>query len=68
VGALVTFALIQLQAVVAPLPSFPVIYASGFLFGTLWGGLLAWLSVLVSATLCFGLARRWGRLPWSSVS
>lgn len=58
---LVTFALIQVQAVLAPLPSFPIIYASGLLFGTLWGGLLSWVSVLVSAALCFGLARRWGR-------
>jgi uncharacterized membrane protein YdjX (TVP38/TMEM64 family) len=58
---LVAFALIQLQAVVAPLPSFPVIYANGLLFGTFWGGLLSWISVLVSAALCFGLARRWGR-------
>ena len=55
------FVLIQVQAVAAPLPSFPVVYASGLLFGTLWGGLLAWVSVLVSAALCFGLARRWGR-------
>jgi len=57
----VAFALIQLQAVVAPLPSFPVIYANGLLFGTLWGGLLSWASVLVSAALCFALARLWGR-------
>jgi uncharacterized membrane protein YdjX (TVP38/TMEM64 family) len=58
---LVTFILIQVQAVAAPLPAFPVIYASGLLFGTVWGGLLSWVSVLVSAALCFGLARRWGR-------
>jgi uncharacterized membrane protein YdjX (TVP38/TMEM64 family) len=58
---MVAFALIQIQALVAPLPSFPVIYANGLLFGTLWGGLLSWVSVLVSAALCFGLARRWGR-------
>lgn len=57
----VAFALIQLQAVLAPLPSFPVIYANGLLFGTVWGGVLSWVSVLVSAALCFGLARRWGR-------
>ena len=55
------FLLIQVQAVLAPLPSFPVVYATGFLFGTFWGGLLSWISVLVSAALCFGLARRWGR-------
>ncbi len=58
---IVAFALIQIQALVAPLPSFPVIYANGLLFGTLWGGLLSWVSVLVSAALCFGLARCWGR-------
>jgi uncharacterized membrane protein YdjX (TVP38/TMEM64 family) len=58
---IVAFALIQVQALVAPLPSFPVIYANGLLFGTLWGGLLSWVSVLVSAALCFGLARCWGR-------
>ncbi len=38
-----------------------MVYATGFLFGTFWGGLLSWISVLVSAALCFGLARRWGR-------
>lgn len=58
---IVAFLLLQLQAVVAPLPSFPVVYANGLLFGTLWGGLLSWVSVLVSAALCFALARRWGR-------
>ena len=58
---IVAFALIQIQAVLAPLPSFPVIYANGLLFGTFWGGLLSWVSVLVSAALCFGLARLWGR-------
>jgi uncharacterized membrane protein YdjX (TVP38/TMEM64 family) len=55
------FGLIQIQALLAPLPSFPVIYANGLLFGTFWGGLLSWVSVLVSAALCFGLARLWGR-------
>jgi len=56
-----TFVLIQFQAVFAPLPSFPVIYAAGFLFGTFWGGLLSWVSGLASAALCFSLARRFGR-------
>lgn len=58
---LVSFALVQLQAIVAPLPSFPLMYANGLLFGTLWGGLLSWVSILVSALLCFGLARGFGR-------
>lgn len=58
---LVSVALIQVQAVVAPLPSLPLMYANGLLFGTLWGGLLSWASILASAVLCFGLARLWGR-------
>jgi len=58
---LVSAALVQVQAVVAPLPSFPLMYANGLLFGTLWGGLLSWASILLSAVLCFGLARAFGR-------
>lgn len=58
---LVSFALVQLQAIAAPLPSFPLVYANGLLYGTLRGGLLSWASVLVSAVLCFGLARLAGR-------
>lgn len=46
----------QVQALVAPLPAFPLMYANGLLFGTLWGGLLSWASILVPAVLCFGLA------------
>jgi uncharacterized membrane protein YdjX (TVP38/TMEM64 family) len=53
--------LVQVQAVVAPLPSFPLMYANGLLFGTWWGGLLSWVSILLSAVLCFGLARLCGR-------
>jgi uncharacterized membrane protein YdjX (TVP38/TMEM64 family) len=58
---LASFAFVQLQAIVAPLPSFPLVYANGLLYGTLWGGLLSWASVLTSALLCFGLARLAGR-------
>ncbi len=58
---LVSAALTQLQAVIAPLPSFPLMYANGLLYGTWWGGLLSWASILVSAALCFGLARLVGR-------
>ena len=58
---LVSCALMQLQAVLAPLPSFPIMYVNGLLFGTLWGGLLSWVSLLLSAVLCFALARLFGR-------
>jgi uncharacterized membrane protein YdjX (TVP38/TMEM64 family) len=58
---LVSVGLIQLQALVAPLPSFPLMYANGLLFGTWWGGLLSWSGILLSAMLCFGLGRLFGR-------
>jgi uncharacterized membrane protein YdjX (TVP38/TMEM64 family) len=58
---LVSAALIQVQAVIAPLPSFPLMYVNGLLFGTWWGGLLSWVSILLSAVLCFGLGRLFGR-------
>jgi uncharacterized membrane protein YdjX (TVP38/TMEM64 family) len=58
---LVSAGLVQLQALVAPLPSFPLTYANGLLFGTWWGGVLSWTSILLSALLCFGLARLFGR-------
>ncbi len=58
---LVSAALIQVQAIIAPLPSFPLMYVNGLLFGTWWGGLLSWASILLSAVLCFGLGRLFGR-------
>lgn len=58
---LVLAGLMILQAIVAPLPSSPVTYVNGLLFGFWWGGLLSWASALVAAAICFGLARRFGR-------
>jgi uncharacterized membrane protein YdjX (TVP38/TMEM64 family) len=58
---LVSVLLMQVQALLAPLPSFPLTYANGLLFGTIRGGLLSWGSVLLSAILCFSLARAFGR-------
>jgi uncharacterized membrane protein YdjX (TVP38/TMEM64 family) len=57
----VSAALMLGQAVLAPLPAFPLMYANGLLFGALWGGVLSWGSLLLSAVLCFGLARLFGR-------
>jgi uncharacterized membrane protein YdjX (TVP38/TMEM64 family) len=51
---LVSAALMILQAVLAPLPSSPVTYLNGLLFGLWWGGLLSWASALVAAAICFG--------------
>ncbi|MEM8952737.1 MAG: VTT domain-containing protein [Verrucomicrobiota bacterium] len=47
--------------IVLPLPSTVVISALGYLYGALWGGLIAALGSMLSAGLAYGLCRTWGR-------
>lgn len=54
-------ALMLLQTVVAPLPSSPVTFANGLVFGVWWGALLSWASGLAGAAVAFGLSRAFGR-------
>lgn len=54
-------ALMLLQTLVAPLPSSPITFANGLVFGVWWGALLSWASALGSAALAFGLSRAFGR-------
>ncbi|HHZ8700442.1 TPA: TVP38/TMEM64 family protein [Klebsiella quasipneumoniae] len=56
-AALVSFALMILQAIVAPLPAFLITLANAALFGAFWGGTLSWFSAMVGAGLCFCIAR-----------
>lgn len=60
-AALVSFALMILQAIVAPLPAFLITLANAALFGAFWGGALSWFSAMVGAGLCFCIARALGR-------
>lgn len=60
-AAAVSFFLMILQAIVAPLPAFLITFANASLFGAFWGGVLSWTSSMVGAALCFYLARRLGR-------
>ncbi|WP_434641821.1 TVP38/TMEM64 family protein [Klebsiella sp. I138] len=60
-AALVSFALMILQAIVAPLPAFLITFANASLFGALWGGALSWVSAMAGAALCFFIARVLGR-------
>ena len=53
--------LMLLQTVVAPLPSSPVTFANGLVFGVWWGALLSWASALAAAAVAFGLSRAFGR-------
>ena len=60
-GPLVLIALLVVQAVVAPLPSPPLLMAAGLVYGPLLGFGIGWLGLLLGAGACFGLARGLGR-------
>ncbi|MDQ3699480.1 MAG: TVP38/TMEM64 family protein [Chloroflexota bacterium] len=57
----VSFLLMVVQSVAAPLPAFVITIANGLLFGAFWGTVLSWSSAMVGAALCFGIARALGR-------
>ncbi|HEC3291536.1 TPA: TVP38/TMEM64 family protein, partial [Escherichia coli] len=60
-AAVVSFLLMILQAIAAPLPAFLITFANASLFGAFWGGLLSWTSSMAGAALCFFIARVMGR-------
>jgi len=60
-AAAVSFFLMILQALVAPLPAFLITFANASLFGAFWGGVLSWTSAMAGAALCFYIARILGR-------
>ncbi|MCS2162905.1 TVP38/TMEM64 family protein [Scandinavium sp. H11S7] len=60
-AATVSFFLMILQAIVAPLPAFLITFANASLFGAFWGGVLSWTSAMAGAALCFYIARILGR-------
>ena len=54
---LVSFALMIMQCIVAPLPAFVITLANAGLFGWWQGALLSWVSSLAGASTCFYMAR-----------
>ena len=60
-AAVVSFLLMILQAIAAPLPAFLITFANASLFGAFWGGLLSWTSSMAGAALCYFIARVMGR-------
>src|SRR5437867_8754854 len=60
-GSLALIALLVAQAVVAPLPSPPLLMAAGFVYGPWLGFGIGWFGLLLGASACFGLARAFGR-------
>lgn len=57
----VSFLLMVLQSVMAPLPAFLITFANANLFGWWQGTILSWSSAMAGAMLCFILARWLGR-------
>ena len=49
------------QAIIAPLPANVVTITNGLVFGPVWGAFLSWITTLIGASLCFLLARNFGK-------
>jgi uncharacterized membrane protein YdjX (TVP38/TMEM64 family) len=57
----VSFLLMTLQSLIAPLPAFIITFANAGLFGWVNGALLSWSSAMAGAALCFFIAKYLGR-------
>lgn len=53
--------LMVFQSVVAPLPAFVITFTNGLLFGAFWGTVLSWSSAMAGASVCYAIARVYGR-------
>lgn len=57
----VSFLLMVLQSLIAPLPAFIITFSNAALFGWVKGAILSWSSAMVGAALCYAIARIYGR-------
>jgi uncharacterized membrane protein YdjX (TVP38/TMEM64 family) len=57
----VSFLLMVIQSVAAPLPAFIITFANAGLFGWIKGAILSWSSAMAGAALCYAIARIYGR-------
>ncbi|MTI48761.1 TVP38/TMEM64 family protein [Sporosalibacterium faouarense] len=57
----ISFFLMVFQSVAAPLPAFLITFANAGLFGWIKGAILSWASAMAGATLCFYIAKLYGR-------
>lgn len=60
-AAVVSFMLMILQSIAAPLPAFLITFANANLFGWWQGAILSWASAMAGAAICFYIARILGR-------
>ncbi|MTI65335.1 MAG: TVP38/TMEM64 family protein [Firmicutes bacterium] len=58
---IVSFSLMIFQSIAAPLPAFLITFANAGLFGFIKGAMLSWISAMAGATLCFYIAKFYGR-------
>ncbi|WP_330408637.1 TVP38/TMEM64 family protein [Romboutsia weinsteinii] len=58
---IISFLLMILQSVAAPLPAFVITFANAALFGWVYGAILSWSSAMAGAALCFYIAKFLGR-------
>ena len=57
----VSFLLMVLQSLIAPLPAFLITFANANLFGWWQGAILSWSSAMAGAALCFVISKILGR-------
>lgn len=62
-AAVVSFILMILQSIAAPIPAFLITLSNAAIFGWVWGAVLSWSSAMAGAAVCFYLARALGRTP-----
>ncbi len=60
-AAIMSFVLMVLQSLAAPIPAFLITFANAAVFGWWQGALLSWSSAMAGAALCFWIARILGR-------
>ncbi|GMO22457.1 MAG: TVP38/TMEM64 family protein [Termitinemataceae bacterium] len=60
-AAAISFLLMILQSVAAPLPAFLLTFANAAIFGWWMGAILSWSSAMAGATVCFCIAHLLGR-------
>lgn len=58
---IMSFALMLLQSIAAPLPAFLITFANAAIFGWVYGAILSWSSAMAGAALCFFIAKYLGR-------
>lgn len=60
-AVIISFLLMVLQSVAAPLPAFLITFANAAIWGWWKGAILSWSSAMVGAIVCFYIARILGR-------